>query len=149
MSGLASEIIIVSIPHISPSRLHLHVSNKGRPAECLLLCSEGFASDPFELPPRPSALTQSRRSPTTLSSISSAVELTLPHTAVQDRLWQCAVLRFNGSLRFHDMSVYLIWAYTDPLSSLSSAMSSYLFILKSELPAAISNFLSSDSPGCV
>lgn len=82
MSGLASEIIIVSIPHISPSRLHLHVSNKGRPAECLLLCSEGFASDPFELPPRPSALTQSRRSPTTLSSISSAVELTLPHTAV-------------------------------------------------------------------
>lgn len=83
MSGLAAEIVIVSIPHISPSRLHLQVPQ--RRADLQNVCSsavEAFASDPLELPPHPPALTQSRRSPTTLSSISSAVELALPHTAL-------------------------------------------------------------------
>lgn len=56
-------------------------------------------------------------------------------------LWLCAFFLF---IWFRKLSTF-----SQHFSSVPSAMSSYLFILKLELPAAINSFLTQDNTGCV
>lgn len=90
---------------------------RGRPAECLLLCCGGFASDPLELPPHPPALTQSLPIPChpVFHFLSSGTCNSLTrHFGIA--CGNMLFLRWSCLLRCRDLCVYLIWVYTDPLS---------------------------------
>lgn len=79
-----------------------------------------------------------------------------PHTAAYDCLWQHTfICCFYDLVAWCDYGLFFLSFFnkhsiSEPfLFSRFSAMSSYLFILKSELPAAINSLLSADSPGWV